>query len=62
MKSITSLTFAAILLFTGLVSGSMAGGGYHGYGMGMSDLSKMQNRNTAALIHWRIILTSWKTS
>ena len=41
MKSILIISFASFVLIAGLVSGTMAGYGYHGHGMAMGDMSKL---------------------
>jgi Ca2+-binding EF-hand superfamily protein len=37
--------FAAAMLVVGIVSGSIAGHGYHGYSMKMSEMSEIDNNN-----------------
>ena len=41
MKKILFVHLATLVLITGPVSWSVAGHGYHGYGMSMSDMSQM---------------------
>ena len=43
MKRIVIISFAALMLIAGLVSGTMAGYGYHGHGMGMGDMAKLDS-------------------
>jgi len=49
MKSIiVSLAFA-VIIGLGMVSGSVAGGNYHGHGMGMSEMSDMDSNDDGAI-------------
>ena len=43
MKNRLIIAFAALMLTAGLVSGTMAGYSYHGHGMGMGDMSKLDS-------------------
>ena len=43
MKSIVVSLALAVIFGVGMVSGSMAGGNYHGHGMGMSEMSDMDS-------------------
>jgi hypothetical protein len=45
MKRILIIPFLAMLLVAGLVSGTMAGYSYHGHGMKMGDMSRMDGNN-----------------
>ena len=49
MKSMIVISFAALMLIAGLVSGTMAGYGYHGHGMNMSDMSKMDGNDDSKI-------------
>ena len=45
MKSILIISFLTVVLTAGLVSGTMAGYSYHGYGMKMGDMSSIDGNN-----------------
>ena len=49
MKSIRIILTLALILGLGMVSGAMAGGNYHGHGMGMSEMSDMDSNEDGAI-------------
>ena len=49
MKTMLMVIFAALMLTAGLVSGTMAGYGYHGHGMGMGDMSKIDGNDDSKI-------------
>ena len=49
MKSIIVTLALAVIFGLGMVSGSMAGGNYHGHGMGMSEMSDMDSNEDGAI-------------
>ena len=49
MKSTLIISFAALILVAGLVSGSIAGYSYHGYGMKMGDMSKIDGNDDSKI-------------
>lgn len=49
MKSVIKILTLVFILGLGMVSGSMAGGNYHGHGMGMSEMSDMDSNDDGAI-------------
>jgi hypothetical protein len=49
MKNILLMFTFAVILSLGIISGPMAGGNYHGHGMGMSEMTDMDSNDDGAI-------------